>query len=70
MKRRHFLGLAGLTGLAGVLPGVSFGFPRLDLEAAPDLGAEIQTLFGLWAHIVVAAVDGQEMELPRMWRKP
>ncbi|BBI73308.2 hypothetical protein HAALTHF_28820n [Vreelandella aquamarina] len=39
MKRRHFLGLAGLTGLAGVLPGVSFGFPRLDLEAAPDLGA-------------------------------
>ena len=37
MKRRHFLGLTGLTGLAGVLPGVSFGFPRLDLEAAPDL---------------------------------
>lgn len=37
MKRRHFLGLAGLTGLAGVLPGVSFGFPRLDLEAAPGL---------------------------------
>lgn len=37
MKRRHFLGLAGLTGLAGMLPGVSFGFPRVKLEAAPGL---------------------------------
>ncbi|MGM0614871.1 MAG: peptide-methionine (R)-S-oxide reductase MsrB [Pseudomonadota bacterium] len=37
MKRRHFLGLAGLTSLAGMLPGVSFGFPRVELEAAPGL---------------------------------
>jgi len=37
MKRRHFLGLAGLTGLAGMLPGISFGFPRVKLQAAPGL---------------------------------
>ncbi|MCH4809954.1 peptide-methionine (R)-S-oxide reductase MsrB [Vreelandella neptunia] len=37
MKRRHFLGLAGLTGIVGALPGISFGFPRLDLEASPEL---------------------------------
>ncbi|MBR2513132.1 MAG: peptide-methionine (R)-S-oxide reductase MsrB [Halomonas sp.] len=37
MKRRQFLGLAGLTGLAGALPGVSYGFPRLNLEAAPSI---------------------------------
>lgn len=37
MKRRHFIGLAGFTGLAGAIPGISFGFPRLDLEAAPDI---------------------------------
>lgn len=37
MKRRQFLGLAGLTGIVGSLPGVSFGFPRLSLEAAPDI---------------------------------
>lgn len=37
MKRRQFLGLAGLAGLAGALPGVSYGFPRLNLEAAPGI---------------------------------
>ncbi|HEB03583.1 MAG TPA: peptide-methionine (R)-S-oxide reductase, partial [Halomonas sp.] len=37
MKRRHFLGLAGLTGAVGVLPSISFGFPRLNLEAASGL---------------------------------
>ncbi|PMR69617.1 peptide-methionine (R)-S-oxide reductase MsrB [Halomonas heilongjiangensis] len=37
MKRRHFLGLLGVTGAAGLLPGVSFGFPRLELEPAEGL---------------------------------
>ncbi|MCG6658629.1 peptide-methionine (R)-S-oxide reductase MsrB [Halomonas campisalis] len=37
MKRRHFLGLTGATGVVGLLPGVSFGFPRLNLEPAPGL---------------------------------
>ncbi|GAB2721493.1 peptide-methionine (R)-S-oxide reductase MsrB [Halomonas garicola] len=37
MKRRHFLGLAGLTGVVGALPGMSFGYPSLDLTAADDI---------------------------------
>ncbi|WP_311946404.1 peptide-methionine (R)-S-oxide reductase MsrB [Halomonas piscis] len=37
MKRRHFLGLAGLTGVAGALPGLSFGYPSVDLTAADDI---------------------------------
>jgi peptide-methionine (R)-S-oxide reductase len=37
MKRRHFLGLSGLTGLTALLPGVSMGFPRVELEAADGL---------------------------------
>lgn len=37
MKRRHFLGLAGLTGVAGALPGMSFGYPSVDLTAADDI---------------------------------
>ena len=37
MKRRHFLGLTGLASVGGLIPGFSFGFPRLDLEPAPGL---------------------------------
>lgn len=35
MKRLHFLGLAGLTGVVGVMPSISFGFPRLNIEIVP-----------------------------------
>ncbi|WP_017430714.1 peptide-methionine (R)-S-oxide reductase MsrB [Vreelandella jeotgali] len=37
MKRRHFIGLAGLTGAAAALPGVAFGYPSVDLTAADDV---------------------------------
>lgn len=37
MKRRHFLGLGAATGAAFLLPGASFGYPRLDLSPAPGL---------------------------------
>jgi peptide-methionine (R)-S-oxide reductase len=37
MNRRHFLGLAGLTGVVGALPSVSFGYPSVDLSAAESI---------------------------------
>ncbi|MCE8018144.1 peptide-methionine (R)-S-oxide reductase MsrB [Halomonas sp. MCCC 1A17488] len=37
MKRRLFLGLLGVGGAAGLVPGLGWGFPRLSLEAAPGL---------------------------------
>ncbi|EWG98569.1 peptide-methionine (R)-S-oxide reductase MsrB [Halomonas sp. BC04] len=37
MKRRHFLGLTCATGAVGLFPGVTWGFPRLNLEPAPGL---------------------------------
>ncbi|WP_163560053.1 peptide-methionine (R)-S-oxide reductase MsrB [Halomonas sp. NO4] len=37
MQRRHFLGLIGVTGAAGLIPGVSLGYVRIDLERAADI---------------------------------
>ncbi|MFG6139218.1 peptide-methionine (R)-S-oxide reductase MsrB [Halomonas sp. B23F22_10] len=37
MKRRNFLGLLGIGGLAGVLPGLALARPKLDLEPASGL---------------------------------
>lgn len=37
MRRRHFLGLLGLGGLAGMLPGLAGARPKLELERAPDI---------------------------------
>lgn len=39
MKRRQFLGLAGLSGLAAAMPSVAMGYPRLDLKAADGLAS-------------------------------
>ena len=37
MKRRQFMGLLGVGGLAGLLPSVALGRPKLDLEPAAGL---------------------------------
>ncbi|SHE35652.1 peptide-methionine (R)-S-oxide reductase [Modicisalibacter ilicicola DSM 19980] len=37
MQRRHFLGLLGAGGLAGLLPGVARARPKLELERAADI---------------------------------
>ncbi|SFH22957.1 peptide-methionine (R)-S-oxide reductase MsrB [Modicisalibacter xianhensis] len=37
MRRRHFLGLLGLGGLAGMLPGLAGARPKLELERAADI---------------------------------
>lgn len=37
MQRRHFLGLLGAGGLAGLLPGIAAARPKLELTAAPDI---------------------------------
>lgn len=37
MRRRHFLGLLGVGGLAGMLPGLAGARPKLELERAPDI---------------------------------
>ncbi|MGM0702496.1 MAG: peptide-methionine (R)-S-oxide reductase MsrB [Pseudomonadota bacterium] len=37
MQRRHFLGLIGVTGAATLIPGVSLGYVRVNLERAEDI---------------------------------
>lgn len=37
MQRRHFLGLLGIGGLAGLLPGVVKARPKLELERAAGI---------------------------------
>ncbi len=37
MHRRHFLGLLGVGGLAGLLPGLALARPQLDLKRAADI---------------------------------
>ncbi len=37
MRRRHFLGLLGLGGLAGMLPRLAAARPKLELERAADI---------------------------------
>ncbi|WP_048307281.1 peptide-methionine (R)-S-oxide reductase MsrB [Halomonas sp. PR-M31] len=37
MQRRHFLGLLGASGLAGLLPSIARARPKLDLKPAADI---------------------------------
>ncbi|QFU02616.1 Peptide methionine sulfoxide reductase MsrB [Halomonas sp. THAF5a] len=37
MKRRHFLGLVGAGGIAGLVPGLALARPKLDLRRADDI---------------------------------
>lgn len=37
MQRRHFLGLLGAGGLAGLLPGIAMARPKLELERAAGI---------------------------------
>lgn len=37
MKRRHFLGLLGASGLAGLIPGMASARPKPDLQPAEGL---------------------------------
>lgn len=37
MQRRHFLGLLGAGGLAGLLPSIARARPKLDLKPAADI---------------------------------
>ena len=37
MKRRHFLGLVGAGGIAGLVPGLALARPKPDLSRADDI---------------------------------